>query len=220
VSEVDIEESFVLLYLVRHAQSRANADMSCREVDCELTDLGCRQAELVAEALREETFTQVLASPYRRTVATARAIAAACAAPLALLPSGHEHHGIAPAGWIPPTRAELLWRYPDLPLVGDVPETTWHRLPESYEQVAARMQEVLETLHTRYGSADRLLLVSHASPIQQLIGVATGAHTPLEATRLPIGNASLTVLDLSATPARVDALGRSDHLNVAQPVLL
>src|SRR6185437_7344470 len=117
VSEADIEESFVLLYLVRHAQSGANADMSCREVDCELTELGCRQAELVAAALRGQTFAQVLASPYRRTVATAREIAAACGAPLALLPSGHEHHSIAPAGWIPPTRAELLWRYPDLPLV-------------------------------------------------------------------------------------------------------
>jgi len=162
----------VLLYLVRHAQSRANADSLCRDVDCELTDLGCRQAELVAAELSGTTFTQVLASPYRRTVATARAIAAAGGAPLALLPSGHEHHGIAPADWIPPTRAELLWRYPDLPLVGDVPETTWHQLPESYE-----------------------------------------------ATRLLIGNASLTILDLATLPARLDVLGRSNYLNVAEPAL-
>lgn len=209
----------MLLYLVRHAQSRANADSLCRDVDCELTDLGCRQAELVAAELSGTTFTQVLASPYRRTVATARAIAAAGGAPLALLPSGHEHHGIAPADWIPPTRAELLWRYPDLPLVGDVPETTWHQLPESYEQVAVRMEAVLAALRCQYQDTDRVLLVSHASPIQQLIGVATGAHTPLEATRLLIGNASLTILDLATLPARLDVLGRSNYLNVAEPAL-
>jgi broad specificity phosphatase PhoE len=209
----------VLLYLVRHAQSRANADTLCREVDCELTDLGCRQAALVVAELRHEAFAQVLASPYRRTVATAREIAAARGAPLALLPSGHEHHGIAPAGWIPPTRAELIWRYPDLPLVGEVPETTWHRLPETYEQVAARMQEVVAALRRHYAGADRLLLVSHASPIQQLIGVATAAHTPLEATRLPIGNASVSVLDLSVTPARAIEVGRCDFLAAAEAVL-
>lgn len=210
------------LYLVRHAQSRANADVSCREVDCELTELGCRQVELVAAELSCEAFRQVLASPYRRTVLTARAIAAAAGSPLALLPLVHEHHGVAPAGWLPPTRAELLWRYPDLPLIGDVPETTWHSLPETCDHVAARMQEVVTQLHDRYADDDRVLLVSHASPIQQLIGVATGGYTPLEATRLPIGNASLTVLDFrrGAVHAEVvGAVGRCDYLSLAEPVL-
>lgn len=210
------------VYLVRHAQSRANADMTCRDVDCELTELGGRQAELVAAELSRETFTQVLASPYRRTVVTAREIAAASGSPLALLPLAHEHHGIAPAGWLPPTRAELLWRYIDLPLVGDVPETTWHRLPETCEQVAARMQEAVALLRDRYSDADRVLLVSHASPIQQLIGVATGGYTPLEATRLPIGNASLTVLNFSSGAAVAEVagvVGRCDYLSLAEPVL-
>jgi len=209
----------VQLYLVRHAQSRANADLTCRDVDCELTELGCRQAELVAAELRPQTFAQVLASPYRRTVSTAREIAVAIGAPLALLPAAHEHHGFAPAGWIAPTRAELIWRYPDLPLVGEVLETTWHQLPETYEQVAARMREVEATLRGRYGDADRVLLVSHASPIQQLIGVATGKYTPLDATRLTVGNASLTVLNLDTTPASVEVLGRSDYLQVREPAL-
>jgi broad specificity phosphatase PhoE len=210
----------VLLYVVRHAQSRANADSLCREVDCELTELGCRQAALVAAELHSLRFTQVLASPYRRTIATAREIAAAAGAPLSLLPRAHEHHGIAPAGWIPPTRAELVWRYPDLPVPTDVPETTWHQLPETPEQVAVRMQDVLDLLRGAYGPDDRVLLVSHASPIQQLIGVATGAYTPQEATRLAIGNASLTILDLNVSPARLDALGRIDYLNVEQPALV
>ena len=209
----------MLLYLVRHAQSRANADVACRDVDCELTDLGSQQAELVAAELASQTFFQVLASPYRRAVATGREIAAAAGASLALLPIAHEHHGSAPVGWIPPSRAELIWRYPDLPLIGDVPETTWHQLPETYELVATRMRAALATLRSHYGSAERVLLVSHASPIQQLIGVATGGYTPLEATRLAIGNASLTVLDLASAPARLEVLGRCEFLNVAEPVL-
>lgn len=208
----------MLLYLVRHAQSRANADASCREVDCELTELGCRQAEQVAAALSGERFTQALASPYRRTVATAREIAAATGTALALCPGAHEHHLIAPAGWIPPTRAELIWRYPDLPVPLETPETTWHQFPENVEQVAARMREAVDVLRNRYAQDARVLLVSHASPIQQLIGVATGAYTPIEATRLPIGNASLTILDLGVMPAKVEGLGRDDYLRTPQPV--
>ena len=209
----------MLLYLVRHGQSKANADATCREVDCELTDLGRRQAELVAAELAGQGIGHILASPYRRTVATARAIAASCGRPLALLPAIHEHHGIAPAGWIPPTRAELRWRYPDLPLPADLPETDWHRLPETAEAVAERLRPVLEDLRRQHGPDDRVVLVSHASPIQQLIGVATAAYTPLEATRLAIGNCSLTILDLAETPARLETLGRDDFLRAAEPAL-
>jgi len=81
------------------------------------------------------------------------------------------------------------------------------------------MREVEATLRGRYGDADRVLLVSHASPIQQLIGVATGKYTPLDATRLTVGNASLTVLNLDTTPASVEVLGRSDYLQVREPAL-
>jgi broad specificity phosphatase PhoE len=210
----------VLVYLVRHGQSRGNVDLSHREPDCELTDLGERQAELVAAALRSERVTQVLTSPYRRTVETARVIAAVTGAPLALFPSFHEHHALAPAGWTPPSRADIIWRYSDLPIPDDMPETGWHALPETVEVVAARLRLALETLRSRFSTDDRVVVVSHASPIQQAIGVATGAYSPVEASRLVIGNASLTILDLAESPARLVALGKSDFLAVPDPVLL
>jgi len=210
----------VLLYLVRHGQSRANADFSCREVDCELTALGQEQAERVAARLSGAGISQVLSSPYRRTVATAREIARACGAPLALLPSSHEHHGVTPADWTPPTRAELLWRYPDLAIPSDMPESTWHQLPETAEIVYARMLVVAESLRTQYRPDDKVTLVSHASPIQQLVAAATGAYSSLDATRLVIGNASLTILDLGVTPARLESLGQAEFLQTAEAVLL
>lgn len=207
-------------YLVRHAQSEGNANLACRIVDCDLTDLGRHQARLVAAELANVGITQVLSSPYKRTVATAREIARASGAPLALLPALHEHHGIMPLDWTPPSLSELLWRYPDLGVLSGTPETGWHRLPETPEAVYERMAAVVERLRTEYGPDDRLVLVAHASPIQQLIAAATGGYKPQEATRLVVGNASLTVLDLGEEPARLETLARADFLNVPEPVLL
>lgn len=207
------------LYLVRHGQSQANADSTCRVVDCELTELGWRQAALVAAELAPLGISQVLASPYRRTVDTAREIAAATGAPLALFPRAHEHHGIAPFGWTPPPLAEVRERYPDLPLPPSEAETGWHALPETVDAVAARMKEVLALLRASFASSQRVALVSHASPIQQMIGVVVG-NTPQEATRLTVANCSLTVLDLDATPVGVEALARADFLQEKTPALV
>jgi broad specificity phosphatase PhoE len=210
----------VHVYLVRHAQSEGNANAACRVVDCDLTDLGRHQATLAAAELAGMGITHILSSPYKRTVATAREIAKATGAPLALLPALHEHHGLMPLDWTPPSLSELLWQYPDLGVLSGTPETGWHRLPETPEAVYERMQAVVERLRADYAPADRLVLVAHASPIQQFIAAATGSYTAQEATRLVIGNASVTVLDFGASPARLETLARTDFLNVPEPVLL
>ncbi|HEX2513472.1 MAG TPA: histidine phosphatase family protein, partial [Chloroflexota bacterium] len=55
------------LYLVRHAQSEANAGLPGATRDSRLTELGRRQAEAVAQCLARHRIGRVLASPYVRT---------------------------------------------------------------------------------------------------------------------------------------------------------
>ena len=64
------------LYLVRHAQSEANAGLPGASRDCALTELGRRQAQAVAQRLARHRIDRVLASPYVRTLETAEAIRA------------------------------------------------------------------------------------------------------------------------------------------------
>jgi broad specificity phosphatase PhoE len=61
------------LVLVRHAQPEWARD-GISQVDPELTELGERQAELVAERLAGEHFDHVLVSTSRRAQATARPV--------------------------------------------------------------------------------------------------------------------------------------------------
>lgn len=207
------------LYLVRHGQSEGNVNVSA-PVDCPLTAHGEEQASLVAQFLATLPITAMYSSPYRRTIATVRRIAAELKLSPKLLPSAHEHHAIHPTGWTPPTRSTLEERYPDLPIAEDVPEEGWLRLPETTEQVYERMQRLFQWLSSHHGSEDGVVIVSHASPIQQLIAVASGRYTWSQATALMIGNASVSTLVCEGSSVVLEGIGRDDFLRVEQPMLL
>ncbi len=211
----------VRLYLVRHGQSQANANLSIRNVNSDLTELGKEQATSVAARLASEHLTHLYCSPYRRTVDTAREISQACGLECAFLPVIHEHHGAIPPDWHPYTRTELEALFPAVCIPAHMPEAGWHAFPETIEQVRERMQRALEEIRDANPAHARIALISHASPIQQFIGVATTAYTASEATQIAIGNASLTILDLDFSPAAViGGMGQVAHLSQPLPVLL
>jgi broad specificity phosphatase PhoE len=67
----------MLLYLVRHGESTYNAEGRIQgQADVPLSELGRRQSEAVAEALRAQPVDAVYSSPLRRALETARLIAA------------------------------------------------------------------------------------------------------------------------------------------------
>ncbi|MCL4545711.1 MAG: histidine phosphatase family protein [Chloroflexi bacterium] len=210
----------MLLYLIRHGQSVANVAPASAEVDCALTTLGDEQARLVAQWLVVQQLTHVYTSPYRRTVATARAIGREVLVPPQLLPSVHEHHGVRPNNWNPPTLTELRLRYADLLVAEEVSEEGWCRLPETSDLVYERMVKVVEWIQMRHTPESRVAVVSHASPIQQIIAAVTQAYTPAHAASLVVGNASVTLLDLRSTPTQALYIGKSDFLQAHEPVLL
>jgi broad specificity phosphatase PhoE len=128
------------MILLRHAQSHFNLHFSATRQDPgiedpELTEEGLRQAQAVAESLRDQGIARIVASPYTRTLQTAEIVAARLGldvevkalvreqayftcdigSPRSLLEqrfSGYRFAGLEELWWSPPPEsdAELLLR--------------------------------------------------------------------------------------------------------------
>jgi broad specificity phosphatase PhoE len=212
----------MLLHLIRHAQSEANAGISGAGRDCSLTDLGRRQAAAVAARVAEMGVDRVLASPYVRTLETAEAIRAASGAPGGVLPLLHEHqvHPFEVDDWPLLSRAALGERFPHFALPPDFAfSPRWHDAPETEADVLRRAGRVLDELWQEYGAAPaagppvRLALVSHGSPTGKLL-LAALRYTPVEGVevQLRIDNASISSVELRPEVRIVLATNRVDHL--------
>jgi broad specificity phosphatase PhoE len=215
----------MLLHLIRHAQSEANAGVSGATRDCTLTALGRRQAAAAAARVAEMGVDRVLASPYVRTLETAEAIRSASGAPASVLPLLHEHQ-VRPFevdDWPLLSRVALGERFPAFLLPPDFAfSPRWHDAPETEADVLRRAGRVLDELWQQYGAPPeggppaRLALVSHGSPTGKLL-LAALRFAPLEAAagvevQLRIDNASISSLEFRPQSRIVLAVNRIDHL--------
>ena len=210
----------MLLHLVRHAESLGNASRS-GAIDCDLSDLGRAQAQAVAAELKRQGVDRVLSSPYRRTLCTAQAIAAATGAPIEAYPLLHEHHtSMFPPDWPLMTRSELVVNFPGLILPDELADRGWCAPPETDALVLERMGRVLADLEQRYGN-QRLVLVTHGSPAGKLVQAFLGG-TDAAKVEVTIANASITTLESSGWKRYVRGVNRTDHLRdvVAPPAIV
>lgn len=186
------------IYLVRHAQSEANAGVPGAPIDCELTPLGRRQAEATGEWLVRADLDLILSSPYIRALETASAIHRATGAPLEAYPPIHEHHiEPFPVAWPLLGRAALTARFPNLSVPDDFVDAGWHHPPESDAVTLARMGRALDLIRRRFASdperdSRRVCLVSHGSPTGKAIMAFQGITTI--AADIRIENASISLL--------------------------
>jgi broad specificity phosphatase PhoE len=213
----------MLLYVVRHAQSEANAQVPGASEDCRLTDLGRRQARAVAARLAEIGLDRVLASPYTRTLETAEEIRTATGAPAAIVPLLHEHYAQAlPSDriddWPLMSRAALAARFPHFELPPDFAfDPKWHEIPETDDAVVRRGKRVLEDLWRRYAASEdgrqdvRLVLVTHGSPAGKLLMGALGIESP-RGIDVQIDNASISIVAYAPDRKVLVASNRIDHL--------
>jgi len=211
----------MLLHLIRHAQSEANAGVSGAGRDCSLTDLGRRQADAAGARLAGLGVDRVLASPYVRTLQTAEAIRAATGAPAGVLPLLHEHQ-VRPFevdDWPLLDRAALGERFPAFALPADFAfSPRWHDAPETEAAVLRRAGRVLDELWQQHGAGSggreaRLALVSHGSPTGKLV-LAALRFVPLAGVevQLRIDNASISSVEFRPESRLVLAVNRVDHL--------
>ncbi len=184
------------LYIVRHAQSTNNAltDYRGRVCDPPLTELGRRQAEIVAQHLATGTnlepweedgrdrrgygVTRLCCSPMWRALQTAQPIGQALGLAPEVWIDTHERGGIyldhgeagGTVGYPGKTRAEILAEFPNYNLPEGITEQGWWR--QGCEDISAcheRAIRVAEDLHKWTASDERIVMVSHGGFIGDLL---------------------------------------------------
>ncbi len=179
----------VVLILVRHGQSTANAaSLLVGRTDVELTEEGRAQARSLVGAL--DSVRVVISSPLRRALETAR---------LAL--PGHEL--IVDDAFI-----EQDYGTHDGHALSDVPREQWREFRSSHvaalgggesladvdARVHARLDEWLDDNNSAlHDDEHHVVVVSHVSPIKSAVAWALGVPGSV-AWRLRLDNASLTTI--------------------------
>ena len=234
------------LYYIRHGQSENNhfftqgGDYSVkRKADPNLTAIGARQAQCVAEFLRdagtgasEDTFdlqnlhgfgiTHIYSSLMLRAVATGSAIAQALSLPLHGWLDLHETGGLfledqatgECVGQPGTSRSQFTLQYPELQLPDVVTEAGWwHRPFENREIRPARGARVLRELLVCHGNTqDRVALVSHGGFFNYLL--AAIVRFPLE--NYPwfyMNNTAITRIDFTKERVGIVYINRADFLS-------
>lgn len=231
------------LYIIRHAQSINNAigqGESEHSSDSELTAVGRRQAELLADFLAQTGegrrnggrfgLTHLYTSLMMRAVATADVIASAVSLPAVAWAEIHEIGGLfsrsGERGGLPgPNRAGFAKRFPDLVLPDWLGEQGWWNRPfeENPTLVLERAEGFVDRLMDEHGGTDdRVAVVTHGGFFRALrrilLGVPEGSPPfghPDE-PRPKIYNTSLSRIDFvtkERSAAGLVFLNCVDHLS-------
>ena len=208
------------LLLVRHGQSTANAQGIWQgQMEFPLSEEGRSQATLAARALLNEPFEGLYSSPLSRAFETAQIICAETRFAGKVVPvSGlSERHGGLLEGH---TWAEQERRNPELAkkfLV--IPEEERWTLvgAETDEEVIARFEKAIVSIHARHQDGARIVIVSHGGVMRAFLrerfgpGVLPGAERAANAsiTRLQWDEAGLRLIEVASTTHLAEEQGSS-----------
>ncbi len=165
--------SVMLITLVRHGQSEANAGLT-EHLDSALTALGRQQAEMTAEYLSRTGLTRAYVSPLRRALQTiapfcgltklrAEVYADICEYFNAKWPGYRHFPGLTPE--------EIASQFPFAYFGETFPCSAgwWPQELENDALMYARAQRVRDALISLHGGSDeRILIVSHAETVGRL----------------------------------------------------
>lgn len=203
-----LELRLMELFIVRHAQSYNNAlaDQRDRVVDPPLTEIGLRQAELVAQHLAtgidHETvpiegqgpdapagmgIEKLYCSAMLRALQTATAIGRALNLKPHVWVDVHEEGGMwlehpeGVRGYPGMTRAEITAGFPDCVLPEEITEQGWWRYrQEEREPFLARAERVAKKLRADATKDTRIAIVTHggfgAYLLRELVGAPRAAN--------------------------------------------
>lgn len=180
------------IWLVRHGQTEHNkARRYLGAADSPLTFYGLQQHRALARRLQRIPFTHAFVSPCNRTRAAAQLILEGRTVAISEDHSWAEtNHG----NWEGLTYREVCARFPaDAAARFSDPLQGRARGGESLAEVAQRIARGWEALLAHPGG--RILVVSHATPIQLVLCLVTGMP-PTMYWRWRVDLGSLTVLDM------------------------
>ena len=232
------------LYFIRHAQStnnllweRTSSDEG-RHEDPELTELGKKQAQVVAKFLANPSARQPatrdaeaqnidgfkLTHLYSSLMVRAMETAAAIAEATRLMPVArtdlHETGGIwlkhpetgERKGLPGKTRAELAARFPQFELPPSPDGDGWWNQPvEAWEDGFERARSLLAELRAAHGDDDRVAVVSHGMFYNQLLKVLLDLPPEMDIW-FAINNVAITRIDFTERGVRLAYHNRVDFL--------
>lgn len=190
---------------MRHGESEANASGTfAGQHDSPLTELGRRQAEIVAEALKDVPFDRIVSSDLSRARDTALAIA--------------KRHGLAvealrelreiDVGEAEGKKFEDARQRPDWTPDGF---TQWPG-GESLDTALARVRAVVERLVAE-GPGKRICIVGHGGTTRILVSDFLGMLPKLYRHPTPSANTNITVVHTDGVTFRVESLFEAAHLD-------
>jgi alpha-ribazole phosphatase len=196
--------------LLRHGQTPMSVEKRyAGRTDVPLTETGLTQAAAAAKRLASAGIDAIVASPLQRTVQTAEAVAAATGVPVTTDEGFRETDF---GDWDGLTFAEVRERWPS-------EMTAWLADPqiappggESFAEVSERVTAALaRVLADRAGQ--RVLVVSHVTPIKTLVAAALLAPPPA-LFRMHLDVAALCEIDWYADgPAVLRSFNDTAHLS-------
>ncbi len=195
--------------LLRHGQTPMSVEKRyAGRTDVPLTETGLTQAAAAAKRLASAGIDAIVASPLQRTVQTAEAVAAVTGVPVTTDEGFRETDF---GDWDGLTFAEVRERWPS-------EMTAWLADPqlappggESFAEVSERVTAALaRVLADRAGQ--RVLIVSHVTPIKTLVAAALLAPPPA-LFRMHLDVAALCEIDWYADgPAVLRSFNDTAHL--------
>jgi len=218
------------LYLVRHAQSVANALATSSDVniaDPDLTAKGYLQAEATAIFFNEHLYmprlcdqtpqpfvpNAIYSSPTRRGLKTAKVIADKLGLDVGIDVYLHEVGG-ASGGcdiWGGMVRRDAHTVAGNAYFVRNYPVMGWwFREDETKEQVFSRIQDWLIWLKNKHAIDDVVIVVGHGALFDHLAAIAFG-H-PNQITWMSMHNASVARIDLCDTVWKLIFWNQTSHL--------
>jgi alpha-ribazole phosphatase len=196
--------------LLRHGQTPMSVEKRyAGRTDVPLTETGLTQAAAAAKRLASAGIDAIVTSPLQRTVQTAEAVAAVTGVPVTTDEGFRETDF---GDWDGLTFAEVRERWPS-------EMTAWLADPavappggESFAEVSERVTAALHrVLAARPGQ--RVLVVSHVTPIKTLVAVALLAPPPA-LFRMHLDVAALCEIDWYADgPAVLRSFNDTAHLS-------
>ena len=233
------------LFIIRHGQSANNSlpDIRDREVDPPLTDLGERQAELLAEHLASgETHDRITAdtgntryqmregygitvlftSPMYRSLQTVQPIAKSLGLAPKIWVDIHEEGGMylnhggdeGLVGYPGRTRSEVLSEFPNYHLPPSFNDAGWwNKGHEDPPSLLVRATKVAEELHEMAPNEDRVAIITHGGFMNALLKALFGQISQ-EQMYYRHHNTAISRISMDAGEgAEVRYLNRIDHLN-------
>jgi probable phosphoglycerate mutase len=199
------------LVVIRHGESNFNRERRWQgqSQDAILNDLGWRQAECVADALRGSQPAALFSSDLTRAIQTAVPVAAAVDLPIYPEPGLRE---ISAGRWTNHPSDEVLIEEPErVQAWNEAPATT---SPPDGETLAQAQQRILAVVHEqapRYGG-QTIVVVTHGAILQTLMAVAL--ELPLERLWLdtPAPNGAMVRIEWDNTRLRLIGPPSVEHL--------